>query len=99
MTNNVTLALSDARGVYIPQHFVEGFSLEAWGLSPDSWAVQQCLAGPESEGYWDAWDELLRTAKHVDGNGIEWTLHQDGDLWFVALDWMTEEEKENFFGM
>ena len=36
----VNLLLSDARGVYIPRDFVEGFDLKKWGLDPDGWEVE-----------------------------------------------------------
>lgn len=97
MSNNVQLLLSDARGVYIPRDFVQGFDVTKWGLDPESWAVVTCN-DPDAEGYWDAWSDICEEARHVDKDGIEWTLWQDGDLWAVAYDNMSDEEKKEFFG-
>ena len=40
---------------------------------------------------------ILSNAEYVDSTGKVWTLHHDGDLFAVALDSMTEQEKINFF--
>ena len=100
--NAVILILSDARGIYIPRDFVTDNYNEiacdhclAWGLDPDSWCVTTC-ANPEADGYWDAWDEILNNARYVDANGDVFTLYQEGDLWGLCVDRMTDEEKSNF---
>ena len=94
--NAIELLLSDARGVYIPRDFVESFDLTRWGLDPDSWDVQTCAKGPDgNEHYWDAWTQILDRAEYRhDGN--VWRLHQDGDLWAICYELMTDEEKSNF---
>ena len=90
----VELLLNDARGIYIPRDFVEGFDVTKWGLDPDSWEVQTC-ADPDNLLYWDAWIQILDNAEFQhDGN--VWRLHQDGDLWAVCYELMTDEEKQNF---
>ena len=43
----IEILLSDARGIYIPRDFVEGFDVTKWNLDPDSWAVQTC-ADPDA---------------------------------------------------
>lgn len=91
----VSHLLSDARGVYIPRDFCEGFNITMWGLDPESWEVQTCKAGPDKEGYWDAWQEVLNDAVYKYGDDT-YMLHQDGDLWALCLDRMTDEEKSNF---
>ena len=93
--DNVVLLLSDARGVYIPRDFVQGFDMVQWGLDPDSGAVRTC-AEPDADGYWDAWDEVLRRAKYVADDGREFRLYQDGDLWALCYEHMTDEERSNF---
>ena len=92
----IELLLNDARGVYIPQNFVEGFKLESFGLDPESWEVQTCLAGPDTEGYWDAWESILNRAEFRNEDGNVWELYQDGDLWAICTAMMTDEEKYNF---
>lgn len=92
--NDIELLLSDARGIYIPRDFVDSFNVDDWGLDPDSWAVQTC-SDPDAEGYWDAWTQILDRAEYRhDGN--VWRLYQDGDLWAICYELMTDEEKTNF---
>jgi|688.fasta_scaffold18107_24 hypothetical protein len=93
----VECLLSDARGQYIPRDFVANFDMTEWGLDyeRDKWALDTCAAGPDEEGYWDAWDQILNEAKYTKG-GNTWFLHQDGDLWALCYDLMTAEEKFNF---
>ena len=92
----VEILLSDARGVYIPANFVDGFDVTQWGLDPDSWAVKTCEGNnPCDEHYWDAWMEILDKAEyHKDGN--VWRLYQDGDLFAICYELMTDEEREGF---
>lgn len=80
------LLLSDSHGVYIPRLWAEGISkAEARELGVDWWAVETCQHGPDVEHYWDAWQEILDSAEWEE-NGIEWRLHQNGDLWKVRAD-------------
>jgi hypothetical protein len=53
--------------------------------------------GPESPFYWEVWQETLDKAVYVDHEGVEWTLYQDGDLFAVAVDMLTDAEQEEFF--
>ncbi len=91
----IDLLLSDARGVYIPRDFCEEFNITMWGLDPESWEVQTCKAGPDTDGYWDAWTEILDKAKYKLKEDT-YTLHQDGDLFAMCYERMTDEEKCNF---
>lgn len=72
------------RGRYIPQHFAEACDTEQWGIDPEDAAV--LLAGPDHEWYWETWDTVLSNAKFTDSAGVEWFLHQDGDLFAVTAD-------------
>tara|TARA_R110000851_G_scaffold163685_1_gene307678 strand:+ start:1866 stop:2594 length:729 start_codon:yes stop_codon:yes gene_type:complete len=72
------LYASDSRGIFIPQYFAESYDSDMW--EPISVEAMTILKeGPESEQYWDTWQEVLDSAETIDG-GI---LHQDGDLWVV----------------
>ena len=93
--NAVSLLLDGARGIYIPRDFVEDFDLADWHISPESWEAQAC-ADPESEGYWDAWNQILDRAYYIDADGNRFDLYQDGDLWALCYDKMTAEEHQNF---
>lgn len=88
---SVALLLSDHHGIYIPQHFAEGFN--NWqGITEED---KQDLSNPDNACYWDAWDSVLNKAK-FEQDGYTWRLWQDGDLWAHCFELMTDEEKQNF---
>ena len=88
----VKLLISDQRGVYIPHSFCKDFT--SWKeINPED--VELCLRGPTEESYWDAWSDILDNAKFDEG-GYTWKLYQDGDLFALCEDLMTDEERENF---
>lgn len=99
----VNLILDSHRGIYIPRDFVtdhSGNTLDEgnsnWGLTEANIAHWGSAADPESEGYWDAWSWILDNAEYTDDSGNKYRLHQDGDLWGVCYDRMTDDEKSNF---
>jgi len=89
--SNIEILLSDARGVYIPRDFYQGFDLEKWHLNPSE---LEALNDPENDNYWDVWDHVLNTAYFV-ADGKKYTLHHDGDLFAIVYDHLTSEEKDN----
>lgn len=100
--NAVNLVLSDSRGIYIPRDFLTDnyneIAIEhckAWGLTEENKEYWIEATNPESEFYWDAWQWILENAKYTCDNGDVFILHQDGDLWGLCLDRMTDEEKWN----
>ena len=95
MKQSIILMMSDSYGVYIPQKFVNDADLEAWHVSAED--AETLNAGPEHEWYWEAWDSVLSSAYYVDGDA-KFTLHQDGDLWALCPERMTNDEYSNFFG-
>ena len=91
---NISLLLSDARGIYIPRDFVEGFDLTKWqGITPED---AETLKNPDDEWYWEAWQNVLNSARYTHTDGRVFSLYQDGDLWAICYDKMTDEEKKNF---
>ena len=72
------LLLNDSHGIYIPQIALESFDINLSECWED--VKKDCL-NPDSEHYWDSWDNVL-------GNGTinGKSLHQDGDLWLVDHD-------------
>ena len=97
----VTLILSDARGVYIPRDFVTDTHnkvdvdhCKAWQINPDDATI--LASGPDHECYWETWDTVLSNARYTDEEGNEYFLSQDGDLWAICYERMTDEEKSNF---
>lgn len=67
-----------------------------WGLQPSGWAVNTCQDPGDDPDYWEAWEEILDKASYTDNDGHEWRLWQDGDLWAVCYDLLTDEERKNF---
>lgn len=91
--SGISLLLSDSRGVYIPRDFVQNFDLEKWHVKED---YRDVLSSPDNEWYWDAWDEVMSIAYFLDDSGNKWQLWQDGDLWAVCYELLTDEERVNF---
>jgi len=89
----VALLLSDARGIYIPRDFVQGFDLTRWqGITQEN--IDAC-SNPENEWYWDAWTSICDNATFTE-NGHVWRLEQNGDLWACCVELMSDEEKINW---
>ena len=89
--SNIEILLSDARGIYIPRDFYEGFDLEKWHLKGEDLTA---LNDPENENYWDVWQHVLNTA-HFEIDGKKYSLYQEGDLLAIAYDHLSDEEKYN----
>lgn len=88
----VALLLDSNRGVYIPQHFADGF--DNWkGISEEQRTILKI--GPEHDLYWEVWDSVLCSAYYEQDDNT-WELYQDGDLWAICTAQMTDEEKHNF---
>ena len=97
MKDNVILLLSDARGIYIPRDFAQNFNFDVDGWQGVSQEDRDALSDPENVDYWETWDRVLSNAHYIDEtSGWIYHLHQDGDLWAICYDNMTDEEKLNF---
>jgi hypothetical protein len=95
--SGVDIVLSDRHGVYIPQMFAQILDdSESWeGYDPED--VKILLQGPNVDGYWETWQNILDNAYYFDLKSNYWQLHQDGDLFVYCQELMTQEEKENLF--
>jgi hypothetical protein len=96
MNAGFELLLSDSRGIYIPRDWVMYYQDIAAmdGVRPEN--IEILKAGPDHEWYWEAWDEVLGMA-HSIIDGKKWYLWQDGDLFAVCEELMTDEEYKDFF--
>lgn len=85
-----SIEISDSNGIYIPKIFVEQFlstsgenkwnSLVPVGFHAD-FAI--CSKGPETDFYWEAWEEIIQNFQFTDSIGRTFSLHQNGDLFLV----------------
>lgn len=89
----VVLLVDSCHGVYVPQRFAMNYDMAQWDVKND---VKEVLnAGPDHGEYWEAWEDVLNNASYTkDGN--KWALYQDGDLFALCVELMSDEEKKNF---
>ena len=86
------LLLSDSHGIHIPKLWADELSEEEAEQHGVSWQdVLDCQAGPDCDLYWEAWQSILDSARWEE-DGVEWNLHQSGDLWAVNADAVLPEE-------
>lgn len=90
----IELLLDANRGPYIPMVFSEAWAHLFEGIDDSDLEI---LKDPDGEWYWESWNTVLANASYTDSNGRIWTLHQDGDLFAVVLDEMSELERSEFF--
>ena len=78
--SNATLMVDSRQGVYAPQIMAEIIRDNRDSFTGINDLDLSCvLAGPDAEGYWDAWHNIESNAVHESGA----TLYQDGDIWLV----------------
>mgnify|MGYP006932279537 CR=1 FL=1 len=76
--SEVQTLIDESTGIYIPFKF-------CWDLA-DLWEeidindLTICKTGPGHPQYWDAWENILLSAKFTCGSGEIWFLQQEGDL-------------------
>lgn len=91
----VDLLVGEGNGIRIPQVFVTNYDVTVWGLSENDEDVLICQ-DPDHEWYWEAWDSLLNKAKFTDKYGNEYFLYQDGALWGLCPELMSDQELSDF---
>lgn len=94
--NNIIFLCDSHQGVYLPSVWA-GNTENLWNIKQEDWNYIANPENVEKDDYWGVWESILNNAKYVDSTGKTWTLHHDGDLFAVALDSMTGQEKINFF--
>lgn len=78
--------IPDRVGRYIPQEFAEKYGdniTNRDALSDED--IEIVLEGPESEFYWQAWDNLLQSVR-LEIDGTEYIIAQNGDLFAIEPD-------------
>lgn len=95
----IELLLSDTRGQYIPRDFLTAYDLTQWGYTEQqAIEISNDLSNPENEFYWETWETTLDNAKHTTPEGNVYRLHQDGDLFAICDELMTDDDYLNFYG-
>lgn len=90
------LFCDSSSGKYIPKRFAQEIKRElVSGISENDYNE---ILDPENEFYWETWDHVCNNAVITSVQGNKYYLWQDGDLWLVCDDLMTEQEKLDFFG-
>lgn len=90
----VVILLGDFYGTNLPMKFSDNFDLSTWhGLNNID---LDDLSSSDNEFYWETWQEVLDKAYFIDTQGNKFTLHQDGDLFAICDELMTNDEKINF---
>lgn len=75
------LYLIDAHGQYIPEIFAQTIDrAKTQNITEEQFSALE--AGPNSEHYWDVWDEIERNGVILHENQ-EYTIYLDGDLFFI----------------
>ena len=92
----IEILLDSNRGVYIPQNFATECNADYFvGINADDFKTIK--SGPNTEFYWDAWNNILDNAEYHESGHI-WRLYQDGDLFLVCDALMTKQQKADFYG-
>lgn len=95
MSKSVRIELiSGAAGIYQAQEFAEDWNhkAETDGVSGYQWQV--LLDGPNAEGYWETYSNVLANFRYTDPDGNTLTLYQDeggGNLWLIDKDQLDED--------
>ena len=93
--SGVVILLSDRNGINIPKMFVNNF--EGWKNITDQ-DIENLNEGIDGNLYWDTWDDIINKTEYVDPKGYIWHLYQDGDLFAICEELITDEERKNFYG-
>lgn len=94
---NIVFLCDSRNGVYIPKIMVERLFNAGWTNITKEDVNYFNNADPQDDLYWDRWIDITDKTEYVDG-GIVFTLHHDGDLFAVAWDELTADERLEFFG-
>lgn len=96
MKQKPEIFLNDAHGIYIPTLFAQSIRHDCvTDVDADDWDIIE--SGPDHEFYWDAWTDILDSARITDpSTGAVYTLYHDGDLWLIP-DGMEWDDTREFF--
>jgi len=84
--------LDESRGIHLPKDFYHIFRWDKSNLKKEDYSA---LENSDNEDYFEVWDEVVSNLE-MDFNGWTYRIHQDGGVFFVCYELMTDEEKRNF---
>ena len=93
---NIECIVDSLHGVFVPMVFAQTVNRAL--LSGVSEETLDYLAKKESvkdDWFWEEWDSVLNNAR-IAHNGKIYHLHQDGDLFVIDWDNLTEDESKAF---
>ena len=77
------LLIDSHHGIYLPKVFCEVYANLVEQEQSENLDI--CLAGPDHEDYWDAWEDILDTT-HFTEEGVKYSIGsigEENDLWAI----------------
>ena len=94
---NVKCIVDGTNGVFVPMVFAQTVNRALLsGVTAETLDYLAQNSSVEDDGFWDAWDSVLNNAR-ITHNGKIYHLHQDGDLFIIDWDNLTDDESEAFW--
>ena len=93
---NIECIVDSLHGVFVPMVFAQTVNRALLsGVSEETLDYLAQNSSVEDVDFWDVWDSVLNTAR-ITHNGKIYHLHQDGDLFIIDWDNLTEDESDVF---
>lgn len=74
------LAVNDSHGIYAYQSFAKAYLSTAQKQD-----FPELLAGPNSEDYFEAWEDFVNTIPTISYKGTDYNIYEMGDIWLVPV--------------
>lgn len=85
-TKQPELLVNDSHGIYIAQTFCKAYYAYITNMDKVKEDFDICLAGPDHEDYFEAWDDLMNNVEFTNDKGERYSvgnLGEGGDLWAI----------------
>ena len=93
---NIECIVDSRHGVFVPMVFAQTVNRALLsGVDAETLDYLAKEESVEDVDFWDVWDSVLNNAR-IAHNGKIYHLHQDGDLFIIDWDNLTEDESEAF---
>ena len=93
---NIECIVDGSHGVFVPMVFAQTVNRALLsGVDAETLDYLAKEESVEDVDFWDIWDSVLNNAR-IAHNGKIYHLHQDGDLFIIDWDNLTEDESEAF---